>query len=165
MRSGGTATVGLLTFDLDGQRCALLASDVVEVQRAVTVVRLQGSPTTVEGVFDLRGKLVPVLDVRARLGLAPSPLALTDHFVVARVARTLGGAASVPRLVAIRVDHARDLLPVPPEKIEDPLPVAGPGKVAGVAKLADGLVLIHDLQVFLSLDEELQLDQALLGRP
>jgi purine-binding chemotaxis protein CheW len=165
MRIGGTATVGLLTFDLNGQRCGLLAEGVVEVQRAVTVVRLQGSPKTVEGVIDLRGKLVPVLDVRARLGLPPSPLALTDHFVVARVPRKPGSAASVPRLVAIRVDHARDLLPVLPETIEDPLPVAGPGKVAGVAKLADGLVLIHDLQAFLSLDDELQLDRALLGRP
>jgi purine-binding chemotaxis protein CheW len=67
-------------------------------------------------------------------------------------------------VVAIRVDRALDLLPVPREKIEDPRPVAGAVETAGVAKLADGLVLIHDLRTFLSLDEEQQLDQAFAER-
>ncbi len=168
MRTGEASIVGLLTFELDGQRCALLASEVLEVQRVVAMARLPRCPDIVEGVIDLRGKLVPVLDVRSRLGLPPSPLALSDHLVVASVPRTGSGAAphpSGPRVVAIRVDRALDLVPVPPEKIEDPRPVAGAAQAAGVAKLADGLVLIHDLRSFLSLDEEQQLDHAFAGRP
>jgi purine-binding chemotaxis protein CheW len=168
MSTGETPpVVGLLTFELEGQRCALMASEVLEVQRVVAMARLPRCPEIVEGVIDLRGKLVPVLDVRSRLGLPPSPLALSDHLVVARVPRTGGGASphpSGPRVVAIRVDRALDLLPVPREKIEDPRPVAGGVQTAGVAKLADGLVLIHDLRTFLSLDEEQQLDQAFAER-
>jgi purine-binding chemotaxis protein CheW len=157
--------VGLLTFELDGQRCALISSEVLEVQRVVAMARLPRCPEIVEGVIDLRGKLVPVLDVRSRLGLKPSPLALSDHLVVARVPRADGEPhASGPRVVAIRVDRALDLLRVPREAIEDPRPVAGAVQTAGVAKLADGLVLIHDLRTFLSLDEEHQLDRALADR-
>jgi purine-binding chemotaxis protein CheW len=167
MHTGEARIVGLLIFELDGQRCAVMASEVLEVQRAVAIARLPRCPKIVEGVIDLRGKLVPVLDVRARLGLPPRPLALSDHLVVARVPRTRSGAAaqpSDPRVVAIRVDRALDLLTVPPEKIEDPRLVAGAVQAVGVAKLADGLVLIHDLRSFLSLDEELQLDQAFAER-
>ena len=167
MRTTEALVVGLLTFELDGQRCALLASDVLEVQRVVAMARLPRCPEIVEGVIDLRGKLVPVLDVRSRLGLPQSPLALSDHLVVARVPRTRSGAAphpAGPRVVAIRVDRALDLLQVPPEKIEDPRTAAGAVHAAGVAKLADGLVLIHDLRSFLSLDEEQQLDEAVAGR-
>jgi purine-binding chemotaxis protein CheW len=167
MSAGEAPVVGVLTFELGGQRCALISSEVLEVQRVVAMARLPRCPEIVEGVIDLRGKLVPVLDIRSRLGLPPRPLALSDHLVVAHVARKAGGTspeASGPRVVAIRVDRALDLLAVPQTKIEDPRPVAGAAQTAGVAKLADGLVLIHDLRTFLSLDEEQQLDQALADR-
>src|SRR3954464_11389595 len=82
------AAIRLLTFELDGQRGALLASDVVEVQRAVTLTRLPRSHPMVEGVIDLRGRLVPVLDIRTRLGLPARPLSVSDHLVVAAVPRT-----------------------------------------------------------------------------
>jgi len=157
-------TTSLLTFELDGQRSALLASDVVEVQRAVAMTRLPRSPPIVEGVIDLRGRLVPVLDLRMKLGLRPRPLSVSDQFIVARVPRTPAGGtahASGPRVVAIRVDRALELLPVSPDKLEDPAPVAGTVQAEGIARLADGLVLIHDLRRFLSLEEALRLDRAL----
>lgn len=155
-----------LTFALDHQRCALPASEVVEVQRAVALAWLPRCPAIVEGVLDLRGRLVPVLDIRARLGLPPSPLGLTDQLVFARVPRTREGAAppsTGDRVVALRVDRALDLLPLPSVDIEDPRPVAGAAHVAGVAKRADGLIIIYDLRTFLSLDEEGQLARALSG--
>src|SRR5437016_2215466 len=86
-----SATVDLVTFELGGQRYAILAADAVEVQRAVAVARLPRSPPIVEGVIDLRGALVPVLDVRSRFGLPPRPPVPADHLVFARVARAGGG--------------------------------------------------------------------------
>jgi purine-binding chemotaxis protein CheW len=133
----------------------LPASEVLEVQQAVAMAVLPRAPAIVEGVVDLRGTLVPVLDIRARLGLPPAPLSVSDHLVFARVNRK--------RTVAIRVERAVDLLTVADGQIEDPRPVAGAVQAAGVAKLADGLVVIHDLRTFLSLDEAQQLDQALIG--
>jgi purine-binding chemotaxis protein CheW len=151
----------LLAFALDGERYALPAADVLEVQRAVAMAALPRSPAIVEGVINLRGKLVPVLDIRARLGLPPRPLRPADQLVVVRLGGT--GVRGGGRTVAIRVDRALDLLRVPKRLIEDPRPVAGPGHSEGVAKLPDGLVVIHDPRTFLSLDEELQLDGSVTG--
>jgi purine-binding chemotaxis protein CheW len=165
LTSHPTASVSLLTLELGGQRCALLASDVLEVQRAVALARLPRCPAIVEGAMDLRGKLVPVLDVRSRFGLPPSPLATSDHLIVTRVARAKGESEARgldPRVVAIRVDRALELVAVPRERIEDARSaIPGVEYVAGVAKLDDGLIVIHDLGTFLSLEEERELDRML----
>lgn len=161
--SRSTPTIDLVTFELCGQCYAILAADAVEVQRAVAVSRLPRSPPIVEGVIDLRGKLVPVLDVRSRFGLPPRRPAPADHLVFAQVARARGDGAPA-RIVAIRVDRALALVPVARERVEDArAAVPGVEYVAGVAKLAQGIVLIHDLRSFLSLDEERDLDRALAG--
>jgi purine-binding chemotaxis protein CheW len=63
--------------------------------------------------------------------------------------------------VGLRVDRALDLLHIDAEAIEDPRGVvSGAEHVAGVAKLADGLVLIHDLETFLSEAERADLESA-----
>jgi purine-binding chemotaxis protein CheW len=58
------AAVRLLTFELAGQRYALTATDVIEIQRAVAMVRLPRCPAIVEGAINVRGHLLAVLDVR-----------------------------------------------------------------------------------------------------
>ena len=153
--------IDILTFELGGQRCAILASEALEIQRAVAMVRLPRCPAIVEGVIDLRGKLVPVLAVRASFDLPASPVALSDHLVIARVQRR---DAAGDRVVALRVDRALDLATIPRAAIEDARgSVPGVEHLAGVAKLPDGLVLIHDLCSFLSLDDERELERALAG--
>ncbi|MCA1828651.1 MAG: chemotaxis protein CheW [Myxococcales bacterium] len=153
-----SSILDLLTFEMRGQRCALLASEVLEVQQAVATTALPRAPAIVEGVVNLRGTLVPVLDIRARLGFPPEPLDVSNHLVFARLPRKSGRAQTV----AIRVDRALDLVRVAGEQIEDPRPIVGAVQAAGVAKLADGLVVIHDLRTFLSFEDAQQLDQALL---
>jgi purine-binding chemotaxis protein CheW len=142
-----------LLFDISGVRYGLPASHVREIVRAVTIVPLPRSPAIVEGVVNVRGTLVPVLDVRRRFGLPAKPLAHTDHLVLAWAG---------PRLVAIRADRARDVVQIAERDIDDAhhiVPDAGP--LAGVAKLPDGLVLIHDLPTFLEASEAAALDAAL----
>ncbi len=146
MRNGRS---DLLTFDLGSQRCAVALADVVEVVRMVAVAHLPGAPALVEGMINLRGRVVPVLDLRARFGLSPKTVELSDHLIIAR-ARS--------RLVAIRVDGARALVTVAPGDVEDA--ESSGAAVAGVAKLPDGLVLIHDLATFLSAAEAERLDAA-----
>jgi purine-binding chemotaxis protein CheW len=96
----------------------------------------------VEGVINLRGTIVPVLDIRARFGLAPKAIEISDHLVIARAQN---------RVVAIRVDRVINLMTFAAGDIED-LSDAVPNSdyLAGVAKLPDGMVLIHDLARFLS---------------
>lgn len=148
-----TGTVALLAFALHGNRFAVPGRCVHEVVRSVAVAPLPGAPEVVEGVINYRGRLVPVLDVRSRFGFPPRPLDPTQHFVLADAG---------PRLVALRVDRALELLEVPAGDIESAASVApGTRHAGGVARLPDGLVVIHDLERFLSLDEGEALDASL----
>lgn len=143
----------LLIFELGNQRYALPASDVRELLRAVTLTPLPRAPAVVEGVINVRGVLVPVLDIRARFRVPPKPLQPTDHLIVAHA----GG-----RLVALRVDRALELARLEPAAVERAEAVVpGVAYVAQMAKFPDGLVLVHDLNTFLSHTEADALTEAL----
>ena len=140
----------VLTFGLAGVRYGLPATDVVRLVRAVAIAPLPKAPAVVEGVVNVRGEIVAVLDLRARFDLPPKPVEPADRFILARA----GG-----RTVAVRADTVDDLASVDataPEAV-----VAGTRHLAGVGRLPDGLVLIADLGAFLSQAEAEALDEAL----
>ena len=144
---------GVLLFELDGARHALRLADVREVVRSVTITPLPGAPDGVEGVFDLHGVLVPVLDVRRRFRLPEKAVGEGDHFIV---------AGTGERAVAIRVDEATGVLEIDERVVETAREVGSRAEhLAGIARLPDGLVVIHDLERFLSGEEERVLAAAL----
>lgn len=147
--------VSLLSFEVAGQSFALPARLLREVVRAVAITPLPKAPPIIEGVINVRGTVVPVLDIRQRFGLTPIPLAPDQHLLIAQAG---------PRLVALRVDRALELLAVDEGAIEAAGRVApGAEYVAGIATLADGLLVIHDLERFLSLEEAVQVDAVVAG--
>jgi purine-binding chemotaxis protein CheW len=145
----------ILVFEVGGQRYGLPVAAVRELVRAVTITPLPKAPAIVEGVVNVRGTLAPVLDIRARFRLPPRSPRHTDHLIVARAGE---------RLVALRVDRALELMRLEPgaaERAEAVLP--GVGYVAHMAKCPDGVVLVHDLNTFLSHAEAAELSTALSG--
>lgn len=148
-----TSTREVLVFEVAGQHYGLPMVDVRELVRAVAITPLPNAPAVIEGVVNVRGRVLPVLDVRARFRLPAKSLDPSDHFIV---------ASAGPRGVILRVDRATHLALVDEASIQPPQTL-GPSAtyVAGVAKLEDGLVLIHDLTTFLSAAEAASLDEAL----
>jgi purine-binding chemotaxis protein CheW len=143
----------LVIFPLGPQRYAIEAARVQEVVRAVAVALLPKAPSIVEGVINVRGRVVPVLDLARRLHHATREAELSDHFVIAR---------ATERLVAFRAQGTVTLEHVEPGLIEDARAHApGAAHVTGIAKLPDGLVFIHDLETFLSVAEAGVLKKAL----
>ena len=143
----------VLLFTLEAQRYALPLEDVRELVRAVRLTPLPRAPAVVEGLLNLRGELLPVLDVRRRFRLPTRRLSPSDHLIVAQA-----GA----RRFALRVDRAEGLLALEPDQLDpSPRELPGVGYVAGALKLPDGLVLLHDLRTFLSQAEALELEEAL----
>jgi purine-binding chemotaxis protein CheW len=119
-------------------------------------VPLPAAPPVIEGVVNLRGAVVPILDLRARFSLGARPLHPDDHLVFAEAG---------PRVVGFRVDRVLDLVPVPEDLIDAARDVTPAAEyLEGFAKLPDGLVLIHDPASFLSRAESSKLDEA-LGMP
>ncbi|HWO89332.1 MAG TPA: chemotaxis protein CheW [Gemmatimonadales bacterium] len=151
--AAATELQALLVFALGPHRFALPAASVREIVRAVAISALPGAPEVVEGVVNYRGRIVPVADPRCRFGLDRVPLQPDQHFVV---------AVAGSRWVALRVDRALELRQVLMDTVEwNPGSIAPSRYVAGVARLPDGLLVIHDLEQFLSLDEAARVDRAI----
>lgn len=143
----------LLVFEVDRLRLAIPAQSVEQVHAAVAIAALPKAPPIVEGVVNVRGSLVPVLDLRRRFGLVPVALAPEQHLILARCG---------PRVVALRVDRASAVAAVPRDAVESAERIVpGAEYLAGIAKLPDGLLVIQDLERFLSLDEGQKVDVAL----
>ncbi len=134
--------VQLLTFKLDDQEYALNIAHVVQVIRMVAVTRAPKAPDYVEGMFNLRGKVVPVVDIRKRCGLPPKPCGLNTQLVVAR---------ANGRTLALTVDAVSEVLTMPAANIETPDDI-GPEMqhLRAVGKLGDRLVLILDPDTLLT---------------
>ena len=148
-------TIPLFVFFVEGQRCALSLPVVQRVLLMIAVSPLPEAPEVVLGVINLRGDVLPVVDVRRRLGFPPRPYGPAARLVVARTSR---------RALALAVDEAHGVAEVDAATITsaDDL-VPGTRYVAGIVALPDGLLFIHDLDTLLSLDDERRLDQALGG--
>jgi purine-binding chemotaxis protein CheW len=143
----------LVVFSLDGQRYALHLSAVLRVVRAVEVRALPSSPGIVLGVINIEGRIIPVINIRRRFGLPDKEIDLGDHLIV---------ATTVSRPVALLTDSVSGIFDISTDTVIDSgciLPRID--YVEGVAKLSDGMVLIHDLETFLSLEEGTALDEAM----
>jgi len=142
-------------FTLDERRFGLPLGSVERVIRAVAVTPLPKAPDVVAGVVDIRGEIVPVIDLRRRLGVPGREIAPGDQLLIARTpVRTL--AMIVDAVTGVAECSERDW-------VAADAVVPRTGYLQGIARLADEMVLIHDLDTFLSLDEEQVLEQALIG--
>ena len=154
-QSDGSADAALLltVFSIDSERYGVPVAVTERVLPMVAVTPLPGAPDVVLGVVNLHGDIVPVLDVRRRLGLASREHGPESRLLVARTRI---------RVVALAVDDVTDVADVDPSAVAPPETVLpGIEHVSGVAAVADGLILVHDLDAFFSLDEEQQLAESL----
>jgi purine-binding chemotaxis protein CheW len=143
----------IVIFYLDGQQYALHLSAVARVVRVVEVTPLPKAPEFVLGVVNLQGRIIPVFNIRQRFRLPERELNLSDQLIVAQTsARTVGlvvdSVMGVVDLAGPELVGAHHILP----ELE---------YIEGAAKLEDGIVLIHNLEQFLSLEESRALDQVM----
>lgn len=146
----------LVVVEIAGRVLGMHVADVVEVQPAVAVTGLAGAPSIIEGVIDVRGEVLPVIDGRARIGADPRSPCLSDRFVVIR---------TVARTVVVRVDAVlglSDAAVIDVERAVSSAPASLRG--AGLARLDDRLIVVHDAEAFLSAEEAADLDDALSRR-
>jgi purine-binding chemotaxis protein CheW len=143
----------LCLFTLDQRRYALALSCVERVVFVVDITPLPTAPPVVLGVVNVKGDIVPVYDPRRRFRLPEREIHLTDQLMIARTSR---------QTVALLVDSVGGVIEVAEEEIAAAREIIPEIEyVQGVVKLQDGLALIHDLDQFLSNEEERTLDKAL----
>lgn len=148
-----TTGQGLVTFSLDDQRYAVYLAAVERVVPAFEITSLPQSPDIIAGVINLQGRIFAVADIRKRFGLPERELADTDQFIIARTQN---------KSIAIIVDKAHGVIEfTAAQQVQVNTVIHASTCIEGIVKLDDGMVLIHDLDKFLSLEERHKLDQAL----
>jgi purine-binding chemotaxis protein CheW len=119
----------------------------------VEVTPLPKAPAIVLGVVSIHGTTVPVFSIRRRVGLSEGEASLSDQLIVADTAS---------RLVALVVDTVIGVVERSTEEIVQAHGIVpGAEYVEGIARYEEDMLFIHDLDRFLSQDEENQLHAAL----
>lgn len=147
----------IVVFVIDSQHYGVALQTVERIIRLIAYHPLPRAPEIVAGIINVQGSVLPVIDLRRRFNLPSREPRLSDHLVLVRTPR---------RRLALLVDEARGLEAVP-ESAWAPASTILPrtAYLAGAVKREDGLILIHDLDACLSLDEEHALALALADVP
>jgi purine-binding chemotaxis protein CheW len=142
------AELQLVLFDLASEHYAVSSQSVREIIRMQSITRVPGASAFVEGVTNLRGRIVPVLDLRKRLALPVGGESKEMRIVVVEAGNDY---------VGLIVDGVSEVLRIPYSLIEPPSSIVyGPDAdyILGIAKLETKLVILLDTGKLLSTDEK-----------
>ncbi len=138
----------LVGLELAGELYGVEIGKIQEIIRMQPITTVPNGPATIEGVTNLRGRVIPVMDLRARFGLAADGTGHRARIVVAELGR---------HTVGLIVDAVSEVLRVPADAVEPPsslVTTTDSAYLRGVAKLGERLVLLLDLSRLLSSDEQ-----------
>jgi purine-binding chemotaxis protein CheW len=148
---GATERTQFLGFRIAGEECAIAILRVREILEYETVTRVPATPPSIRGVINLRGRVVPVVDLAVKFGLPEAPI--TPRTCVVVVDAVLQGQGMVMGLLTDAVSQVLDL---PASEIEPP-PTFGTGLrvdcLLGMGRQGRKLVLLLDVDRLLSIDE------------
>lgn len=147
----------LVSFVVQNEEFGVDILKVQEIIRTVDITRVPKSPQFVEGVINLRGKIVPVIDLRKRFGIETKERDNETRIVVVDL---------VDKVVGFLVDKVKEVIRVEKDIIEPPPDLTtsiNANYITGVAKLQDRLLILLDLDRVLSADEQEHLSQIETG--
>ena len=138
----------LVVFDLADEGYGVDISAVREIIRLQEITRVPRTPEFVEGVINLRGKVIPVIDLRKRFGLTVEAESQDNRIVVVDIG---------DQDIGVVVDAVTEVLRIPTDSVEPPASVittADSDYLLGIAKLDSRLIILLDLRKVLSVDEQ-----------
>jgi purine-binding chemotaxis protein CheW len=138
----------LVTFSIGEEEFGVEILKVQEIIRMLEITRVPKAPDFVEGVINLRGKVIPVIDLRLRFGLKAKEHDKKTRIIVIEINQMIVGFV---------VDSVSEVLRIPAGTIEPPPPVISgldSEYISGVGKLDDRLLIMLDLNRLLSKEEK-----------
>ena len=155
-------TIQLVTFQVGTEEYGLDISSITEVVRPLKITPLPKMPAFIEGVINLRGVIIPVVDLRNRFALKT----INNNPRKMRMIITRGvvhGTGTSGDLLGLVVDKVDEVIHVPKKDI-DPAPEAATGKnadfITGMGKVGDRLIILLDIARILSQQERVALAEA-----
>lgn len=147
-REGDSSDVlQLVTFRLGNEEFSVDILKVQEIIRDMELTRVPRAPDFVEGVINLRGRVIPVIDLRNRFGFESCDKTSETRIIVIDVN---------DRTVGLRVDGVSEVLRLPADTVEPaPSLVTGSGSdyISGVGKVDERLIILLDVGKLLSESE------------
>ena len=154
-----TAPSQYLTFALGSEMFAVGILNVKEIIEYGNLTEIPMMPTFIRGVINLRGSVVPVIDLAARFGGRPTEVGKRTCIVIVEVADEIGDQIS-SHDIGIMVDAVSEVLDIPGSEIEPP-PTFGAriraDFIFGMGKVAGKFVIILNINKVLSIEEIAQL--------
>lgn len=145
--------ISILVFALEEPRFALLLSTVERVIQAVEITQLPQKQPFILGVINFHGQVIPVLDIRSCFGMLAHEIQLNDQFILAHTSN---------RLIALVADTVIGVLEIDSQMLvitDQEFP--GVSYIHGLAKVKSDLVLLCDLDQFLSLEGAQKIESVL----
>jgi purine-binding chemotaxis protein CheW len=138
----------LVSFHIDNEEFGVEILKVQEIIRMMAVTKVPNAPCFIEGVINLRGRVIPIIDLRIRLGLERISHNSSTRIIVLEISS---------KTIGFIVDSVNEVLRIPKSIIETPPDIISRGinseYITAVGKLDDRLLILLDLEKILSSEE------------
>jgi purine-binding chemotaxis protein CheW len=141
-------------FRIGNETYGVRIAAVREIVRVPEITAVPSAPDLIEGVINLRGKIIPVMDLRKRFGQTEIQPDKKNRILVVELEN---------KLIGLIVNAASEVLKIPPSEIEAPGSVFAEGEsgyVTGVGKLKGRLIILLDISKLLHRPEFKRLEEA-----
>lgn len=146
-----------VSFVLAGEEYGVPILSVQEIIRYETLTRVPQSPEFVDGVLNLRGQVIPVVNLRRKFGLNEQEVDRATRIIVVEVK---------DRIVGIVVDEVSEVLIVNQEDVAPPPPMGAQVQseyISGMGKINETLIILLDIDKILSSEESVALEEAAMA--
>ncbi|GMU94908.1 MAG: chemotaxis protein CheW [Ignavibacterium album] len=152
-KASASEILQLVSFMIGNEEYAVDIFYVKEINRLSQITKVPNAPDFIEGVINLRGRIIPVIDLRIKMGLPKKGYDKDSRIIVIEDENIL---------VGFLVDSVREVLRIPKLVIEEPPEMVTSSKtefISSVGKLEDRLLILIDLKKILSKNEQNQIKE------
>jgi purine-binding chemotaxis protein CheW len=146
--------IQVIGFRIGDETYGVRISTVREIVRVPEITPVPNAPQGIEGVINLRGKIIPVMDLRKRFGLSELQTDKKSRILVVEVEN---------QLLGLIVNSASEVLKIPPSDIAAPGRMFAEGEsgyITGVGKLGGRLIILLEISKLLQRQELKPIEEA-----
>jgi purine-binding chemotaxis protein CheW len=143
----------IIVFSLGHEEYGVEVEKVKTIERMQKLTRVPKTPVFIKGVINLRGVVIPVIDLRSRFGLPEKEYTDNSRMII---------VSTGDIEVGMIVDSANDVTDIDTDAVENPPEIVGGIRAKyldGIAKIGDRLLVLLNLEQVLNKQELLQLEE------
>ncbi|MEW6520355.1 MAG: chemotaxis protein CheW [Thermodesulfobacteriota bacterium] len=145
-----------LTFKLDDEFFTVNVHSVREILEYVKITKMPDAPPFMRGIINVRGSIIPVIDLRRKFGIGETDARQTTRIIVLEIDREEGGL-----VIGALADSVKEVIEMAVEQIEPPPDMGTRWKkdyISGVGKHNEEFIMVLDTRKLFSASELTQID-------